>query len=584
MASSTPPSGSLDLINGHIQSGRFEQAKAALVRALARHPNDPAYLVAASVTFSELRELDRALYYAKAAASRMPDSSGVWRNLGTILHKLGRFAEAMQSYLRAVQLEPSDAKANILAAQSALDDGRPAKAFEIVTAYVERDRADAEWLAAAARIYQHSGQLAKAYEMLNDAAAKDPHGITISEQLASMANYVEADDPSAIFKLHLEYAKRLEARYPPVQAWSSRRSDASRPIRVGFLSPDLRNHAVARFLLPLLRDGQAQSLDFYLYHTGDHTDDVSKQLASHAREFRHVFGQSFASVAAIIRRDQIDLLIDLAGHTAGNALAVLTMRPAPVQATWLGYPGTTGLSCVDVRFTDTLLDPAQSDAFNTERLIRLDPTCHCFDPGPLPELSSSPRERAGIVTFANFGSLIKQGESTRLDWAAALQATPNSRLLIKHSLTKEPELAAVIRGQFAALGIDPSRIDVKPPIDNALDGYAEADIILDTAPYNGTTTTCEALWMGVPVVTRRTNTTPGRAGESLLTAVGLSDLVANSREQFAGIAARLATDHQRLSHLRASLRERCHGSALGDAPAFARRFAEAVRWAIGEVA
>ncbi|MBS0198733.1 MAG: tetratricopeptide repeat protein [Planctomycetes bacterium] len=584
MASAIPPSGGLDLINGHIQAGRFEQAKAALVRALAKHPNDAAYLVAASVTFSELRELERALYYAKAATGRMPDSSGVWRNHGTILHKLGRYSEAMQSYLRAVQLDPSNAKANILAAQSALDECLPAQASKIVAAYQERAGENAEWLAAAARIYQHSGQLAKAFVMLKDAAAKDPHSITISEQLCSMANYVEADDPSAIFKLHQEFAKRLETRYPPAAAWASRRFDASRPTRVGFLSPDLRNHAVARFLLPLLREGSAHGLDFYLYHTGAHTDDVSKQLASHAREFRHVFGQSFASVAAMVRKDQIDLLIDLAGHTAGNALAVLTMRPAPVQATWIGYPGTTGLSCVDFRFTDTLLDPAQSDDFCTERLIRLDPTCHCFDPGPLPELSKSPRERTGILTFANFGSLIKQGESTRLDWAAALQATPNSRLLIKHSLTKEPELAASIRAQFAALGIDPSRIDVKPPIDNALDGYAEADIILDTAPYNGTTTTCEALWMGVPVVTKRTNTTPGRAGASLLAAVGLSDLVATSREQFAGIAARLAADHGRLAHLRASLRERCRGSALGDALAFARRFAEAVRRAIGGVA
>jgi predicted O-linked N-acetylglucosamine transferase (SPINDLY family) len=345
---------------------------------------------------------------------------------------------------------------------------------------------------------------------------------------------------------------------------------------LGLLSPDLRDHAVVRFLRPIANHAAAYGLELLCYHVGTQDDSHSAWLRARATIFRHEPHTSQSQLAEIIRRDGPDVLIDLAGHTRQNRLATMQRRPAPIQATYLGYPTTTGLSTIDARITDDSIDPPGTEHLCTERVLRLEGCSHCFDPGDdLPAVT--PRPPAAPVVFASVGTMLKHNRHTTDLWASVLKAVPDSRLFIKNPGTREAAVRAEIAARFAARGIDPTRIEVRPPVERPMEAYADIDIVLDTFPYNGTTTTCEALWMGVPVVSMRGETHASRVGASLLGAVGLADWSVSTPDEFAATASWLAADRVLLARTRAGLRDRVTRSPLGDSAGFTARFCAAVR-------
>jgi len=357
--------------------------------------------------------------------------------------------------------------------------------------------------------------------------------------------------------------------------------DPARPLRVGFVSPDLRHHPVARFLLALLRHHDKSNCEIYCYADPTKPDETTATLRQFADHWRNTLGRSDDQLAEQIRDDRIDILIDLAGHTSRTRLLMFARKPAPIQATYLGYPNTTGLKAIDWRITDAIADPpGQTESLHTEHLMRL-PTAWCFEPPTdAPSVASLPALANKHITFGSFSNFAKVSETTLRLWSKVMSSTPNSRLIIKSIGLDEPQTQQRIHHRLREAGIDHARVDLLGRVESFsahLRRYERIDIALDTFPYHGTTTTCEAMWMGVPVVTLAGTVHVSRVGVSLLTAAGFAEWIAQSTEQYAPIAHDLAGNLQKLTQLRSSLRQRLSASALCDGTTFARNFESAMR-------
>jgi len=348
------------------------------------------------------------------------------------------------------------------------------------------------------------------------------------------------------------------------------------------VSPDFRNHSVARFFLPLLEGHDRGAVEIACYAELARSDAVSERIRSLADRWSPTVGLSHDELAARIRGDAIDVLVDLAGHTSDNRLLTFARTPAPVQATWLGYPGTTGVAAIGWRFSDAECEPpGDADRRSSERIWRLPHGFHCFaPPADAPAVAPPPCAARGSVTFGSFNNFLKLAPETIALWGRVLAAMPGAQLLLKSNFVFDAAAHQRHLERFAAAGIDPSRIVILPymPDERAhLAAYGEIDVALDPFPYNGTTTTCEALWMGVPVVTLRGDRHAARVGASLLTRVGLPDLIAGDEAAYIAVAAALAAAPQRLAALRAGLRAQVAASPLCDAGGFARAVEDAYR-------
>ena len=358
--------------------------------------------------------------------------------------------------------------------------------------------------------------------------------------------------------------------------------DPGRRLRVGYVSNNFREHSVAFFVEALLASHDRSKVEIFCYADIMLADEFSGRLRRHSAQWRVITGQSDAQVAELIRQDAIDILVDLAGHTARNRLLVFARKPAPVQVTYLGYCNTTGLSAMDYRFTDALADsPGTTEHLHTEQLVRLPDCAWCYrPPDASPAVETPPVLRSGHITFGCFNARPKiTGEMLAL-WARLLLEMPASSLLLKNVGFGEPSARQHTRDLLAKAGIAPERVELVgrvPTLAGHLATYARVDIALDTFPYHGTTTTCEALWMGVPVITLAGRTHASRVGVSLLTTTGLPELVASSPDEYVKIAAALATDVPRLAALRTTLRTRMASSPLMDASRFARNVEAAYR-------
>lgn len=392
-------------------------------------------------------------------------------------------------------------------------------------------------------------------------------------------HYDAAVGEADLFRAHADWGRAAAAAVPARVHRSP--DDSERRLRVGYVSADFRAHSVAFFLAPLLESGGG-SVDTVCYSDVLAPDRFTEALRRGVAEWRTIVGLNDAAVARLIGEDRIDILVDLAGHTARNRLGVFVRRPAPVQVTWLGYPGTTGLPTVDYRLTDAIADPpGEADGLHSETLVRMGGGFLCYrSPVPLPAPGALPAGGDGPITFGSFNNLAKASPLAVALWAGVLHRVPGSRLLLKARALNDEAVRANVCTRFAAHGIRADRLLLHryaPHLTAHLEVYRQVDIALDSTPYNGTTTTCEALAMGVPVVTLAGRRHAARVGASLLSRVGLADLVASDAEGFVAVAAGLAADRERLAVLRAGLRARLAASPLGDAPRFARTLEAAFR-------
>ena len=349
-----------------------------------------------------------------------------------------------------------------------------------------------------------------------------------------------------------------------------------RRLRVGYISRDFTTHSVAYFLEPLLANHDRAAFEIFCYSDVERPDATTARLRTYTDHWCSIVGQSDDAVTGKIRGDAIDILVDLAGHSKGNRLLVFARRAAPVQVTWLGYPNTTGLRSMDYRVTDEISDPTGvAEKLATETLIRLPGGFICYRPASeTPELLDPPSRVNGAITFGNFNSIAKLTPEIISLWSQLLNRIPGSKLLLKSNGLGDEVLRARILGNFETGGIDPTRIELLGWTTSTyfhLALYNKIDIALDTSPYNGTTTTCEALWMGVPVVTLVGDRHAARVGASILTQIDMTDCIALNEAAYVDIAFSLANDPEKLNLIRRSCREKLRSSPLMDEAGFARQ-------------
>ena len=425
------------------------------------------------------------------------------------------------------------------------------------------------------------GRVDEAIRSYRELLVKSPDADVAAHNLLLTLNYDHSLDPHSVFQEHVQWGRRLMQRIGSQPLHTNVRNP-NRRLRIGYVSPDFLAHSVAFFIEPVLANHNHDRVEIYCYAASARVDAMTEWLRSLATHWRSIHDMDDTHVVELIRNDQIDILVDLAGHTDGTRLEVFAHQPAPVQVTYLGYPNTTGLPTMHYRLTDAIADPDSFDHLYTETLVRLPRSFLCYMQSEhAPAVQPLPSLRAGHVTFGSFNNLAKIRAETVALWAQILKTTTGSRLLLKSSILGDDNgVRTRYLEMFFHHGIEPDRLELLGRIPGRaahLDVYNRVDIALDTFPYNGTTTTCEALWMGVPVVTLEGNHHAGRVGVSLLTQVGLTDLIAKTQEDYVNIAVRLASELPKLASLRADLRQQMAASPLCDAQTFTRNLEAAYR-------
>lgn len=549
------------------QSGRRSEAVECLERAVRLRPGAPA------IHNNFGLALQAAGCAAKAAAAfrealrldpRYPEAHN---NLGTLLLNLGQAGAAAACFRAALELRPGYAEAhgNLGNARQASLAFREAAACYREALRLEPRNARA-WNNLGGAL-QAQGRPEEAEACYRRAVALEPGYHRAGLNLLCCLHYREMD-PAALFAEHRAWAARLPSAPLPPPAPRGRRR-----LRVGYLSPDFRRHSVAFFFEPVLAAHDRAAFEIFCYADVTRPDAVTTRLRAQAEHWRDVSALTDAEAASAIRADALDILVDLAGHTAGNRLPVFASRPAPAAAAWLGYPDTTGLDAVDARITDAIADPpGAGEHLHSERLVRLPAGFLCYrPPEEAPETGGAPARRE--IVFACFNELAKLSPETVRVWCDILERTPGSRLLLKARALADDTVREEIAARFAGWGIPRRRVELRGPAESLaahLAEYLRADIALDPFPYAGTTTTCEALWMGVPVISLAGRGHASRAGASVLHAAGVPELAAATSAAYADAAVALAADGALLSEYRRGLRPTMARSPLTAAAQFTR--------------
>jgi predicted O-linked N-acetylglucosamine transferase (SPINDLY family) len=593
--------------------GQLAEAIDSFNKSLALRPNDPLTLNNLGVALQRDARLTEALEAFSRSASLAPGFPPASANLGHALRQAGRVQEAVDAYRRAIAIDPKlvevqQALCDCLFQTSSIDDvlatavaavvANPASAPLLRTlsrAQHEAGRLD-EALTAAQKAITLEPDSAEAHNLLGnclkDAAEIEPALAAYEQALRCDPTYSPAHS-SLIFSLFLDPRASAADIAARLKYWDAHcvdplrrspaphlnRPDPERPLRIGYVSADFTAHASMFFLTPLLQNHDQEQFEIFCYSNTARREAFVNQMLDRVRNWRDISCLSDDRADAMIREDQIDLLVDLKLHTAENRLMLFARKPAPVQATWLGYPGTTGLREIDYRLSDPYLDPIGIDeSVYAEKTLRLPETFWCYEPldGRAIEVVPLPAQAVGHITFGCLNTFAKINSVIISLWAQILERVTMSRLILLAHPGRHRDRTLE---QFAARRIGPDRIEFADfrPRRQYLELYHRIDITLDSFPCNGHTTSLDSLWMGVPVVSLTGKTTASRAGFSQLSNLGLPDLATELPADYVDIATKLAQDTTRLSHLRRTLRDRMLASPLMDATRFARNMESAYR-------
>jgi protein O-GlcNAc transferase len=526
-------------------AGQSEAAVDALRATLALEPAHRMAVSSLGHLLLTLGRVDDAVLVYQAALVYHPQDPRLLSDLATAQQFQGQFEAAVSSYRRAVQLAP-----------------------DLVPLY--------DNLASALCL---QGRIQEALDCYAEALRRDPGNAKALGNYLLTLHYAPGISPEVMLREHRRWPVALAA--PAAKCHGAADAGAERRLKIGYVSADFRNHSVAYFLAPLFQAHDRGAVEIHGYSCNALADATTAWFQGSADQWRPIAGLTDEQAARQIQADGIDILVDLGGHTSGSRLALFARKPAPLQVTYLGYPDTTGLATMDYRITDAWSDPPGADAYYTETLIRLEGGFLCYQPSAeTPPVAALPARQRGFITFGSFNARAKINEAVIKLWSRLLQEVPTSRLLLKNPSLSCAKTRERLHALFVAQGIAHERVELRGLAHSSqehLDTYAHIDIALDTFPYNGTTTTCEAMWMGVPVVTLAGEAHVGRVGVSLLHAVGLEDLIARDQDDYVQRAVSLAQDPAQLAALRAALRQRMAASPLCDAPHFARKVEAAYR-------
>jgi protein O-GlcNAc transferase len=595
------------------QKNDFIAAAAELEQALHARPD---YVGALSNYADILLKLDR-LQDAESALRRAAaldrNSFDINFKLGSLLAKLEQPTEAEQFFGEALRCNPDSFEARVLLVDLLLTRGHLVAAVDEAEAalklrpdsvhllfnyglILKRLARQAEAETVFRRIIDLDATYVRAYQMLGAvlisqcrmrdaldvfASGREHCPDTFDLESAELFALNCRDDISIdeLFARHVQFGIRLEQLEPSRFGRFENIPDPERRLRIGFVSADFQYHVVPLFLIPLLERRDKSAVEVYCYSTGDTVDDYTERVRSLSDAWRATGRLQAREIADLIYRDRVDILVDLAGHSGVPNLRVFAQRPAPVQATWLGYLNTTGLTRIQYRLSDNQCDPpGLTDRYHTEKLIRLPNSQWCYR--PLAEVDveeQAPFQRNGHVTFGSFNQTVKISPAARKLWGEILTQVPDSRLVVVGVV--DGRAREDLYADFANAGVDRRRITMIPfvPPKEYFECYGKVDIALDTMPFSGGTTTCDAIWMGVPVVTCPGVRSWSRSASSILTMVGLEEGIAHSHEDYVRRAVHFARQPAALSELRSSLRSRMLESPLMDEQRFARDMEHAYR-------
>ncbi len=588
--------------------GDLESALNLAQRAITLEPTNADFHLGLGGIYASQRRLAEAIRSYQEAVRLKPEITE-WRlELAAMLIRAGRLDEAMAVYEAGRVAGPPDARAyfnlgeallkrrQLNEAEQALQQaaimapGAGGIQFYLAIACREQDRLmDAETAArraialapdmpqgwfALGSVLTRQAKHVEAVEHYREAISLLPEYEAARDGLLCTMNYSEHWSPREIYDAHVQWGQRF-AKVGPTPVALSRRP-GSRHIRVGYLSPDCRQHPVSHFIEPVLRHHDRGRFDVFCYHSDPREDAVTTRLKGWVKNWRSLGGASDAELEKVLREDGLDILVELSGHTDGHRLGVLARRVAPIQITYLGYPNTTGLAAIDYRITDSIADPlGESDELHVEKLARLPESFLCYSPPDVGDSSRIPPFRRNAhMTFGSFNNLPKITPMCVTLWAKVLSRVPESKLFVKTYGLGDPGPRALLLEQLSKAGIASDRVTIAGPTRahrDHMEAYGEVDIALDTFPYHGTTTTLDALWMGVPVITLAGDRHASRVGASILTALGLTEFVARTPDEYVSAAAQLAGNADKLDKLGRSLRRRLTASSLTDGPGFTVR-------------
>ncbi|HTV49457.1 MAG TPA: tetratricopeptide repeat protein [Phycisphaerae bacterium] len=533
----------LELALEHKRAGKFVEAEKVYQQILSQQPNNADALHLMGVLAFDRGNAQRAIELIQQAISIKP-IAGMYYHLGNAFKDLDQIDASENAFRKAIELKPNIALAhnnlgNVLKVQ-----GKPKEAI---------------------------GAYRKALEYESDLA-------NAHSNIICVMHLIDEFDAATILQETLKWSEKYADPFKAFIRPHLNDRNPDRKLRIGYISSDFRAHVVGWNLLPLIREHDHKKHEIYCYSGVSQPDDVTARVRFYSDRWRNIVQVSDQDTAQMIYDDQIDILIDLSVHSSSHRLGVFARKPAPVQATWLGYAGTTGLSTMDYRLSDPYLDPPGTDlSVYREQTVCLAHSFWCYQPGGETVVPGPlPAKDAGFVTFCSMNNFSKVTPAVMDLWAKILNAVPRSRLVL---YSKPGSHQEQVRNRFAGAGISLERLNFVgwQPWLHYINLYNRVDIALDTFPWGGGITNCDSLYMGVPVVSLSGRTAVGRGGKSILTNIGLPELAARTQEEYLDIAVKLAGDLPRLTELRRTLRQRMQQSPLMNAKRFARDIEAAYR-------
>jgi len=595
------------------QAGQLAEADHACRQALGIDPDNADALHLLGVIAGQTGFHEQSLQLIDQALAISPNFAEAHANRGVALMALGRGPEAVASFQQSAKLKPDHVMAyyglgNALGNQGDLDDAAKAfrQALAIAPNFVEaqnnlamvlqrQDRLDEalEGFEKAVAMgppsaqlqynlgvtLHHAARLEEAVGAFETALTLKPDHVQAHSNILLARQYLPGSAES-LLEAHRDFDRRHARPLRPTAPTWRNEADPERRLRIGYLSGDFSTHPVGYLLAGPLAAHDPAQVEVFCYSNGSRADAMTERLRASAHHWREIGGRSDGTAAPLIREDEIDILVDLSGHTDKNRPLALARRAAPIQVSWLGYPGTTGLESVDYAIMDHAVAPDGADAWFTEALVRLPHSRFCYSP---PDFAPEPKDvsgRAGApVVFGSFNNLAKIGPDVVALWARVLDAVAGSRLVLKWKALNQPGVRQRVAAAFAAHGVGPDRLELRErsPHAEMLAQYGDIDVALDSFPYGGGATSAEALWMGVPVVTLPSDRVAARQTLGFLAELDLQDLAAASPDDYVRIAAALAADPARRAELRRTLRGRMQASPLTDAKAFTPGLEQAYR-------
>jgi len=555
--------------------GEIQAAIQCYQQLIASNPTNAQAYLAMSLIFKRQNKLIDATDWLQRAIAFNPHFAEAHYHLGDIFRKQQRWQLAGEHYQQTLALQPNHLEAHhnlgvILEKQDKLTAAQACyrKAINLAPTTA------AESYAGLAQIFKNQGLINDALAHYKSALAIKPnvevfhnwlYALNLSPEIDLTTQLIEAQ------KFNEQYAKPLIVEQQPLV---NPHKSPKKILKIGYVSPDFHQHSVAFFLEPILAHHDREQFEIVCYYNQRQHDQMTRRLKSYVKHWVDCYHLSDHALAEKIRQDNIDILVDLAGHTADNRLLVFARKPAPIQVTYLGYPTTTGLTSIDYRITDHYVDVAGVNDVVSETPVKLPNSYFCYSPLPdSPPINELPTLTQANITFGSFNNYAKITSEIKALWANLLQQLPHAQLLLKAKSLSDQKTLQQLQVEFAQLGVESQRLiilDYATSQQEHLAIYHQVDIALDTFPYNGATTTCEALWMGVPVVTLVGEKHASRMGLSILSTVGLNDLIASTPAEYLEISLKLANDLNQLQQLRQSLRERMQNSPLMNGAEFTR--------------